>query len=102
MRLSAFQASRICSGVVHFFGANSRVWLFGSRVNDQMRGGDIDLYIEPEIQDAASIVDAKLNFLSEMHRALGEQKIDLVLRRNQGEFEIPVYRIAKKTGERLL
>jgi len=102
MRLNDFQRANICSEAVHCFGANSRLWLFGSRVNDQLRGGDIDLYIEPEIEDAASIVDAKLKFLSEMHRLLGEQKIDLVVRRNKGNYEAPVYRIARESGERLL
>jgi len=43
-----------------------------------------------------------LKFLSEMHRLLGEQKIDLVVRRNKGNYEAPVYRIARESGERLL
>lgn len=71
--------------------------LFGSRVDDNARGGDIDLYIEPEIQRADDIVEAKLNALVELHRQLGEQKIDLVINRKQGT-DLPIYQVAKETG----
>ena len=102
MRLTASQASCIRDGVVKHFGATSHVWLFGSRVDDKLRGGDIDLYIEPEKQDPASLVDAKLHFLSEMHGRMGEQKIDVVLRRAAFQEELPIYRVAKENGEQLL
>lgn len=91
MRLTASQASCICDGVAKHFGATSHVWLFGSRVDDQLRGGDIDLYIEPETQDPASLVDAKLHFLSEMHRRMDEQKIDVVLHRAAFQEELPIH-----------
>jgi len=102
MRLTEFQTSRIQEGALRFFGSHSHVWLFGSRVDDDKRGGDIDLYIEPEIQDVEELIDAKLNFLLEMHRVLGDQKIDLVLHRAQVKCDLPVYRIAKETGEMLM
>lgn len=72
MRLTTSQIACIREGAAKHFGSASHVWLFGSRVDDQLRGGDTDLYIEPETQDPASLVDAKLNFLSEMHRRMGE------------------------------
>jgi len=101
MRLSDFQASHIQQNISLFFGSHSHVWLFGSRVDDTKKGGDIDLYIEPEIQDPVALVDARLNFLVEMHRVLGDQKIDLVLHRPQSKQNLPIYRIAKETGVRL-
>jgi len=75
--------------------------LFGSRVDDTKKGGDIDLYVEPEIQEPVALVDAKLNFLVEIHRVLGDQKIDLVLNRTQSKQELPIYRVAKETGVKL-
>jgi len=102
MRITDFQLSRICRESQKCFGLNSRVWLFGSRVDDSKKGGDIDLYVEPEIQEPIELVDAKLNFMLKMHQVLGDQKIDLVLHRAHCKRDLPVYRIAKETGERLL
>jgi len=102
MRLTAYQNSFIQQKIQLFFGAHSHVWLFGSRVDDDKKGGDIDLYVEPEIQDAEKLVDAKLSFLVEMHCVLGEQKIDLVLHSSNCKQDLPIYRIAKETGVKLL
>ncbi len=102
MRLTTSQVSCIRDGVVKYFGSTSHAWLFGSRLDDQLRGGDIDLYIEPEAQDPTLLVDAKLKFLREMHRQMGEQKIDVVLRRAASQEELPIYRIAKENGKQLL
>ena len=102
MRLTAFQISQIREKVPAFFGQGSHVWLFGSRVDDEQKGGDIDLYIEPKIQDATALVDAKLKFLLEMHKVLGEQKIDVVLNRRKYGADLPIYQIAKETGKMLL
>jgi hypothetical protein len=47
MRLTPDQAQTIRSSVRLHLGMQSRVWLFGSRVDDQRRGGDVDLHVEP-------------------------------------------------------
>lgn len=101
MRLSEPDAECIRAGVLSRFGEKSAVWLFGSRVRDDLRGGDIDLYIEPEIQDSARIVDAKLALLVDLHKRLGERKIDIVIRREAGGMELPIHKIARDTGIRL-
>lgn len=92
----------ICVSAERNFGSNVRIWLFGSRVDDQRVGGDIDLYVEPEIQDPVELVEAKLHFLLELHKKLGEQKIDVVIRRTAFKEELPIYRVARETGVRLL
>lgn len=97
MRLTEPQRAIIKQTLLKHFGAASELRLFGSRVDDNARGGDIDLYIEPEIQRADDIVEAKLNALVELHRQLGEQKIDLVINRKQGT-NLPIYQVAKETG----
>ncbi len=102
MRLTKPQVDVICASVVKNFGQSARVWLFGSRVDNQSKGGDIDLYIEPEIQDPAALVDAKLHFLLELHKKLGQQKIDVVIRRAEFKEDLPIYRIAQETGVQLL
>ncbi len=98
MRLTPAQLDIIRTLVAEQFGKSSHVWLFGSRVDDTKRGGDIDLYIEPEETDLNKLVDAKLHFLMRLHQALGEQKIDVVIRPKQTTDELPIYQIAKSTG----
>jgi predicted nucleotidyltransferase len=98
MRLTDFQRQTICESAKNNFGKDTQVWLFGSRVNDQAKGGDIDLYIEPQTQKSSDLISAKLQFLRELHKKIGYQKIDVVLRRVDSTVDLPVYRIAKQTG----
>lgn len=46
MRISPDQSKIICQQVHQHLGAGASVWLFGSRVNDPKKGGDVDLYVE--------------------------------------------------------
>jgi len=98
MRLSAEQKEIIHKNAIKYFGENTHIWLFGSRVNDEGRGGDIDLYIEPARKNAADIIMAKLQFLREIHKQLGDQKVDVVIYRPGHSPDLPIYRIAKQTG----
>jgi predicted nucleotidyltransferase len=81
MRLTEKQRKIIASAARQYFGADSRVRLFGSRLRDDLRGGDIDLYVETSCCDPDSLVDAKLHFLAEVHSfpCLEGEKIDVVL-----------------------
>ncbi len=98
MRLTPAQLDIIRTTAAEQFGNSAHVWLFGSRIDDTKRGGDIDLYIEPEEADLDKLVDAKLHFLMRLHQALGDQKIDVVIRPKQATDELPIYQIAKSTG----
>ncbi|WP_280550628.1 MULTISPECIES: nucleotidyltransferase domain-containing protein [unclassified Halomonas] len=97
MRLSDRERQEIVTILTRHFGASTRILLFGSRADDQARGGDIDLFIEPELQDPDEIVEAKLTAMVELHQRLGEQKIDLVICR-QASPDLPVHRVARETG----
>jgi len=97
MRLTPEQRQQIRTTLKHYFGQQTAILLFGSRVDDNAKGGDIDLYIEPEIQAADAIVDARLNAMAELHMALGDQKIDLVINRRNGR-QLPIFQIAKEQG----
>lgn len=97
MRLTTKQVQIICENAAKYFGANVHVWLFGSRVDDQAKGGDIDLYIESQIHHAEELMTAKLYFLRELHKKLGEQKIDVVLQGSNMK-ELAIHRIAKQKG----
>lgn len=52
------------------------IYLFGSRVDDTKKGGDIDLYLKTE--DKTDLFKKKIKFLSSIKQELGEQKIDIV------------------------
>jgi len=97
MRITELQRGVIKQTVLKYFGTGSELRLFGSRVDDSARGGDIDLYVEPEIQEVDAIMEAKLGTLRVLHQLLGEQKIDLVINRKVGKM-LPIYKIAKEMG----
>ncbi len=54
----------------------AQLYLFGSRVDDSLRGGDIDLLI---VSDRLKLAD-KLDMLAQLKDALGEQKIDILIK----------------------
>ncbi len=94
MRLTEQQKIILKRLTAEIFGADARLILFGSRVNDNAKGGDIDLYIETPNQQLS--FDNKIKLLTALNRALGEQKIDIVV--NDFSQEKDIYTIAKQTG----
>ena len=46
MRLTSEQIQAIRTGVAQVAGQSAKGWLFGSRLHDQARGGDVDLLLE--------------------------------------------------------
>ena len=61
MRLQGFEISTIKSAASHIFGNGSKVVLFGSRVYNDVKGGDIDLYIQPS--DKNNLWEKKASFI---------------------------------------
>ena len=82
MRLTHSQLTIIKQTVSHIFGVGALVYLFGSRVDDAKKGGDIDLYIVPEIKD--NLPEKKIQFLTALVMNLGDQKIDVIIAKNDG------------------
>ncbi|SFV61176.1 hypothetical protein MNB_SV-9-1432 [hydrothermal vent metagenome] len=68
------------------------IYLFGSRVDDSLRGGDIDIYIQTDKKE--DILKSKIIFLREFEKEFGEQKIDLLIDNNSIQKEI--FEIAKQ------
>jgi len=75
MRLTDQQHAAIRQAVTESFGADALVWLFGSRVDDSQRGGDIDLLIKTSQMDINDMTRAEIGFLTRLQMTLGEQKI---------------------------
>ena len=97
MRLTAFEQQTIKELSQQYFGKDAHIWLFGSRVDDHERGGDIDLYLETPEQDRKKLMKAKGDFLWELQENIGFQKIDFVLHQ-QGAKTLPIYEVARQEG----
>jgi predicted nucleotidyltransferase len=98
MRLTPDQQAIIHATVADAFGGEAHVWLFGSRIDDNKRGGDIDLLIETSQTDVAEIVLAELRFLTKLKMQLGEQKIDVLIDYPTRQVRPPIFTIARQTG----
>ncbi len=98
MRLKEFQLSAICQSFRELFGSEDHLWLFGSRVDDAKRGGDIDLYIETTETDVKLAYAKRLKLSSMIQTRIGEQKIDIVLNVLSASQKLPIYDVARKTG----
>ncbi|MEN9597376.1 MAG: hypothetical protein RL236_1810 [Pseudomonadota bacterium] len=71
---------------------NAQVFLFGSRVDDSKKGGDIDVLIFSTCLTKQLLRKVKRQFCDQF----GEQKIDLVL--DSGELETPFVRMIFPTA----
>ncbi len=99
MRLTAQQQATIKDGVRSLFSSPVEVFLFGSRVDDTAKGGDIDLLIvlpEPVENHALTVarVSARLSIL------LGGRKVDVLLQ-YPGALQQPIHRVAMQQGVKL-
>ena len=92
MRLTDKEVEAIEESFRNTFQSGS-VRLFGSRVDNEKRGGDIDLYIETE--DRQNLARKKIDFLVTLKRRIGERKIDVVI---SGSQQRPIDEIAKREG----
>lgn len=74
MRLAVREHSAI-SEAIHEADEEAQIYLFGSRVNDEAKGGDIDLLVLSKKIDLMK----KLGILAQLHQKLGERKIDIAV-----------------------
>jgi len=72
---------------------NGKIYLFGSRVDDSKKGGDIDLYIQTESKN--NNLKKKIDFLILLKNKIGEQKIDVILSKDKNRL---IEQEALKTG----
>lgn len=92
MRLSEHTKTSIIAVFEQIFQKGA-IYLFGSRVDDQQKGGDIDLFVVPKSLD--NIANKKIAFLVLLKQMIGEQKIDVVIDRGENRL---IDHIAKQQG----
>jgi len=95
MRLSPSMLAAIREET-HRLDPSAEVWLFGSRVDDDAKGGDIDLLV---VSDQLSF-DAQLRLRMAILDRIGWQQLDLMVRRPHQLGE-PLVALAREQGIRL-
>lgn len=96
MRISASEQATIRQTVHEVVGVGARVSLFGSRVSDEQRGGDIDLFVEVAHKvDKPILLAARIG--ARLQRLLGEQRIDVLIA-TPDTAERAIHRVARQTG----
>ena len=96
MRLEPEEIAAIKAAVAEAFGETAVVRLFGSRVDDSLRGGDIDLHVEVDrVEDewrARSAFEDRFFALTE------PRKVDIVITQRCGPPPRGFERIAYRDG----
>lgn len=99
MRLTPAQIDTIKSTAQAVLGEGAQVTLFGSRVDDTLKGGDVDLMVAVEQAVAEPALMAS-RVASLIERAMDGRKVDVVLKA-PNLMEQPIHRIAEQEGVRL-
>lgn len=99
MRLNQEQQTMIRTASAEIFGADVGVWLFGSRVDDDKRGGDIDILLDiPEPVDNPALMAAR--FSARISCLMHGCKVDVLLSA-PNLMHLPIHDVAFKEGIKL-
>ena len=99
VRLSAREIEIVRETVSRLLGDHTCIRIFGSRVREDEKGGDIDILIETE-RKLANRVASACRLVSELQLQLGDQKIDVIIIDAETR-EQPIHQIARQTGVKL-
>ena len=91
MRLTPAQINTIKSTAASVLGEGVRVTLFGSRLHDQQKGGDVDLYVEVQRPELTQNIRCKVQLQERL-----DMPVDLIVK-PLGDTS-PISLIAKKEG----
>ncbi len=96
MRLSLQHAAAIKQLAAELFGAGAQVRLFGSRVDDTARGGDVDLLVELDAPiDQPAWAAAGLS--SRVSRLMDGRRVDVVVLA-PNLMRLPIHEVALSKG----
>ncbi len=96
MRLTDHQIAAIRILAYQLAGTQSRVRVFGSRIDDTQQGGDLDLMLElPEAVDNPAFLAAQL--AAKVSRLMNGRKVDVLLSA-PNLMRLPIHDIAFKEG----
>jgi len=96
MRLTPAQIEMIRNTAQLVFGEIVRITLFGSRVDDHAKGGDVDLMVEVGgIVDKPALSGARV--ASQISRAMNGRRVDVILKAPNLKIQ-PIHEMATRTG----
>lgn len=96
MRLTELQIADIRTIVAELAGDDATVRLFGSRLDDAAKGGDVDLLVEvPHPVEAPAPLAARI--AGRVSRALDGRKVDVVLAA-PNLLSLPIHEVARRQG----
>jgi len=99
MRITPTQHQTIKKIVTEIAGKKASVILFGSRIDDNKRGGDVDLLVElPNVVDSPAWLIARLS--ARISRSMEGRQVDILLT-SPNLLKFPIHEHAKSTGIRL-
>jgi predicted nucleotidyltransferase len=99
MRLTEQQIQIIRQLAQQVAGSQSRVRVFGSRLDDKAHGGDLDLMLElPEPVDNPALIAAQMS--ARVSRAMHGRKVDVLLSA-PNLMRLPIHEVAFKEGKLL-
>jgi len=96
MRLMPSHVELIRRTAKQVLGEDAQVILFGSRVNDQDKGGDVDLLVSvPHTVTEPAVLSARM--ASRISRAMGGRKVDVILQAPDLQLQA-IHQVARQTG----
>ena len=99
MRLTDYQIQTIRQLACQVAGSQSRVRVFGSRLDDAGYGGDVDLMLElPQPDDNPALMSAEMS--TQVSRVMRGRKVDVLLSA-PNLMRLPIHDIAFKEGQLL-
>lgn len=99
MRLTSGQILTIRETAAQLVGGTARVWLFGSRVRDDARGGDVDLMLELD-EPVAEPAQLSSQLAARVSRRMYGRKVDVLIKA-PNLMHLPIHTIALTEGVRL-
>lgn len=97
LRLTTRQRHIIRQCAEEIFGKDISIQLFGSRLNDSLRGGDIDLLIESQAI-IPNKLEKTLRLTARLQIHLGDQPIDVLVIDPETPLN-PIHQQAQLTGQ---
>lgn len=99
MRLCTDQVATMRQEALNLAGDSARVWLFGSRVHDEARGGDVDLLVEvDEAVTEPALLSARLG--ARVSKSMHGRKVDVLIEA-PNLLRLPIHAVAHAEGVRL-